>query len=214
MFEEQDRERTRAVNRLRTELNRPEPRPLHWRDLKNDHNRKRLAMALLAHEPLIFSIVGLWKPGIPEVAKGLRKKGYLYNYAARFLIERLSWFAGRSGRQLNLRFEHRATTSYAELRRYVADIQNDPTCTIEPGSIADVQPVASNRKGAMLADYYVSATAEALEPNAHGFTEEDYLLRVRHQLFRRPPRPILKDGFKLFPDRAADVTRYPWLKDL
>lgn len=215
MFEEQDRERTQAVDRLRELLNRASTRaPLHWRDLRNDHSKKRRVMDLLAGEPLIFSVVALWKPGLKGQSAALKRKGYLYNYAARFLIERLSWFADRGGRRLNLFFESRATTSYADLEGYITAIQADPECSITPGAIARVQPVNASRKGAQLADFYASLTAEALEPDPYGYTTPDYLLRVRHQLFRRPPRSVLRDGFKIFPDRAADAARYSWLRRL
>jgi hypothetical protein len=181
MFEEQDRERTQLVNRLRNELGRPEPKPLHWRDLRNDQGKKRRAIRLMAAEPLVFSVVALWKPAIAKKSEALHeKKGYLYNYAARFLIERLSWFAENGGRQLNLFFESRATTSYEDLERYMAEIQKDPDCKIARDSIASVAPVNANLKGAMIADYYVSATAEALEPDPHGYTEAEHLLRLRH----------------------------------
>jgi hypothetical protein len=119
MFEEQDRERTQAVDRLRVLLNKTQTRsPLHRRHLRNDHSKKRRAMNLLAREPLIFSIVALWKPALVDRSEALKRKGYLYNYAARYLIERLSWFAARGGRRLNLFFESRATTSYADLQSY------------------------------------------------------------------------------------------------
>lgn len=215
VLEEQDRERTAAVDRLRALLNRPPPKPLHWRDLKTDHTKKRRAIALLAAEPLVCSFVALWKPGMLESARGLRRKGYLYNYAARLLVERLSWFARGQRRRLNLLFEHRASTSYADLHRYMADMESDSRTSIEPGSIAAVSPVESSRKGAQLADYYVSATREALEPDAYGLLEERYLLSFRHQLYRPSGKSVFAYGFKIFPDlQGPDRAQYPWLDEL
>ena len=172
-------------------------------------------MDYLGSQPLRFSIVGFWKPALIGRAEALRgRKGYLYHYAARFLIERLSWFAEGQDRQLNLFFESRATTKYAELALYVRAIEADPRSSIRTGVISGVQAVNASRKGAQLADFYVGAAAEALEPDPDGYLEADYLLRVKHQLFRRPPRSVLRDGFKLFPDEAADSRRYPWLHSL
>ncbi len=215
IHEEYDAERTRAVDRLRIEVGKTRTKkPLHWRDLRNDHTKKRRAMDLLAAEPLIFSAVALSKRHVYD-APGLRgKKGYLYNWAARLLIERLSWFGAKSGRQVNLLFENRATTSYAELNAYVANIQADPRCSIAPNTIADVRPVEASRKGAQLADYFVSAAAEALEPDLSGYTEEDYLMRVRKSLYRPSGAEVLKYGFKVFPDKAVDFARHPWLRNL
>ena len=213
---EEDNERTRAVDELRVLLNRAKTRtPLHWRNLRQSHTKKRLAMDFLGSQPLHFSIVAFWKPALKGRAEALeRKKGYLYHYAGRFLIERLSWYAEADNRKLNLFFESRATTKYAELVAYVKAVEADSASSIKTGIIGRVEAVNSSRKGAQLADYYVGAAAEALEPDPNGYLEADYLLRARHQLFRRPPRSVLRDGFKIFPNEAADSRRFPWLHDL
>jgi hypothetical protein len=214
MFEEEDRVRTEAVDRLRQELGKPPPTPLHWRKLRKQ-SQKRRAVGILAAEPLHFCVVALWKPPfVSEASPGLRKKGYLYNYAARFLIERLSWYANNGNRGLNLLFESRATTSYTDLAQYIQTIQGDPDCSIPPGTIADVRPVPSALKGAQLADHYAGAAQDALGLDKHGMSSSEYLWALRHQLFRQPGRSVLKDGFKVFPDKALDEKRYPWLGGL
>ncbi len=217
VFEEQDAERTRAVDRLREVVGRTQSRkPLHWRDLRNDHGKKRRAMDLLAGEPLVFSAVAMSKRHIQGYGGTAleRRKGYLYNWAARLLIERLSWFADKSGRQLNLLFENRASTRYGDLNHYVRTIQTDPECSIAKDSIASAQPVEASRKGVQIADYFVSAAAEALEPDLDGYLEEDYLLRLGKRLYRPTGTDVLKYGFKVFPDEAADLDRYPWMASL
>jgi hypothetical protein len=216
MAEEEDRERTQAVDELRVLLNRTKSRaPLHWRDLRQNHSKKRRAMDFLGSQPLTFSIVAFWKPALLGRADALqRRRGYLYHYAARFLIERLSWFAEAKDRQLNLFFESRATTKYSELATYVKAIEADASSSIRTGIINRVEAVNASRKGAQLADFYVGAAADALEPDPDGYLDSDYLLRVKHQLFRRPPRSVLRDGFKFFPDEAADSRRFTWLLEL
>lgn len=213
---EVDAERTRIVDELRRCLNKTKSRkPLHWRDLRNDHTKKRKAMDLLAAQGFRFSAVALHKPPIAANAGALRtRKGYLYNYATRFLIERLTWLAQDHSRKLNLYFESRATTSYGHLQSYITGLAGGPSSTIPAGILGEVRPVSPTWKGAQLADFYVSATAEALEPDLSGYTEEDYLLRVRHQLYRHPQRSVLSYGFKIFPKESADVQRYPWIAAL
>jgi hypothetical protein len=213
---EVDAERTAIVEELRRVLNRTNTRkPLHWRDLRNDHSRKRRAMDLLAEQRFKYSAVALHKPPMEVRASALRtKKGYLYNYASRFLVERLSWMAQDHGRKLNLYFESRATTSYSALQRYIRTLEDDDQATIHRDTIGQVRPVSPTIKGAQLADFYVSATAEALEPDLDGYTEPDYFLRIRHQLYRHPKRSVLSYGFKVFPDEAVDLERYPWMADL
>jgi hypothetical protein len=207
---EDDLVRSRAVDSLRALLNKPPPKPLHFRFLKQ-HSKKRAAMAALAQEPFVFSTVAIWKPGI--TSGYLQQAPHLYNYAARFLIERLSWYADDQGRQLNLYFENRASTSYTALQGYMNWIQNDPACSIRNNTIASFKPVASTVKLAQIADFYASATHSALEPDAYGHPTPDYLEQVTHQLYRRGGN-ITSYGFVVFPPQGADHNRYPWMAKL
>lgn len=214
---EQDREQIRAVDGLRELLGQQQSRkPLHWRNLRNDHTKKRLAADFLARQPFHVVVAALWKPRIAEHSNALQqRKGYLYNYASRFLIERASYYAEASRRRLSLRFESRATTSYADLESYVRAIEADPRQKIRAECIADVRPVNPSTKGAQLADFFVGMAGDALEPDPHGYTTEEYIQRVRPRLFRRSGRAIWDDGFKLFPARETLATpRYAWIRDL
>lgn len=210
--EEDDLALSRVVNRLRILLNKPPPRPLHFRFLRS-HAKKRAAMDMLGAEPFVFSAVALWKPDIQSGF--LKTPPHLYNYAARFLTERLSWYADDQGRRLRLFFENRAATSYADLAGYMQWIQyQDPACQIRPNTIVGFQPVSTTVKLAQVADFYASATAAALEPDEYGRPEEDYLLRVTHQLYRPSGASVFSYGFKVFPNSGLDRTRYPWLDTL
>lgn len=210
--EEDDLALSRVVDRLRVLLNKPPPKPLHWRFLKK-HEKKRAAMASLATEPFTFSVVAIWKPSV--TSNFLKTPPHLYNYAARFLIERLSWYADDRGRRLNLFFENRSATSYTDLASYMQWIQfADPNVQIRANSIQRFQPVSPTVKLAQVADFYTSASAAALEPDNYGYSEEDYLLRVKHQLYREAGKAILSYGFKIFPPRGVDHARYPWLAPL
>jgi hypothetical protein len=125
------------------------------------------------------------------------------------------WYAASRGRQLDLFFENRASTSYNDLHNYMNWIQNDPSCRIEPNCIRNFQPVSPSEKLAQIADFYASASASALEPNIYGLGEESYLLAVRDQLYRgERGGSIFGTGFKIFPDAGRDYARYPWLIDL
>jgi hypothetical protein len=58
--DEDDLALSHAVDDLRVLLNKPPPKPLHFRKLR--HNAKRAAMDRLATYDFVFSIVALWKP--------------------------------------------------------------------------------------------------------------------------------------------------------
>jgi subtilisin family serine protease len=87
--EEDDLALSHAVDDLRTLLNKQPHRPLHFRELK--HGGRRAAMTRLATYSLVFCTVALWKPGITSAY--LQQPPHLYNYACRYLIERLTWYA-------------------------------------------------------------------------------------------------------------------------
>ncbi len=218
--EEFDAENMQLIDELRESTRKTQSRkPLKWRALGNDHFKKRqVADALGEQQSLIYSVAALWKPALEEGAPGLRKPGYLYHLTGRYLIERLSWFAWNDShsarRQVNLFFERRKQTSYADLERYVRAIEADPEASIETGSIGGVRPVNPSVKGAQVADLVAGAVQDALEPNLRGDTESDYLLRFKHRLYCRPGKQLASYGLKIFPPEALDEPRYSWLRDL
>jgi hypothetical protein len=219
-LEELDAKNMRIIDELRDTTKKSQSRkPLKWRSLGNDHYKKRLvADTLGAQQSLIYSVAALWKPALAESAPGLRKRGYLYHLTGRYLIERLSWLAwerrGSARRQVNLFFESRQQTSYADLEQYVRQIEADPEASIETGSIGEVRPINPSVKGAQVADLVVGAVQDALEPNQRGDVEPDYLLRFKNRLYRKGSGDLLKYGLKIFPPEALEESRYSWLREL
>lgn len=208
--EEKDLALSHAVDDLRKLLNRPPPKPLHFRNLK--HNSRRAAMGKLATYDFAASIVALWKP-TQGTGKSFPSPPYMYNWACRLLIERLTWYADDRGRQIDLSFSNRGNTSYAALQGYMNWIQCDPKCQIRPGCIKRFRPANQTVKLIQIADFYASAAFVALEPDQFGNSEEDYLLRVKHDLYRRGNN-LFSYGFKGWPPKGLDQKRYPWLKNL
>jgi Protein of unknown function (DUF3800) len=217
---EMDAKNMRIIDELRESTKKTQSRkPLKWRALGNDHFKKRrVADALGDQRSLIYSVAALWKPALADRAPGLRKPGYLYHLTGRYLIERLSWFAwdrsGSARRQVNLLFESRQQTSYADLEKYVRSIEADPEASIETGSIGDVRPINPSIKGAQVADLVAGAVQDALEPNHRGDTEADYLLRLKNRLYCKPGKRLVSYGLKIFPPEALNESRYTWLRDL
>lgn len=217
---EMDARNMRVIDQLRAETKKTQSRkPLKWRALENDHYKKRCVADVLGEQSsLLYSVAALWKPGLEKTAPGLRKPGYLYHLTGRYLIERLSWLAwnrsGSSRRKVNLLFESRQQTSYADLEAYVRKIEADPDASIEDGSIGEVKPVNPSIKGAQVADLVAGAVQDALEPNHRGDIEPDYLKRIRPRLYCKTGKDVLKYGLKIFPPEALQESRYSWLGDL
>lgn len=206
---EDDLQLSHAVDDLRMLLKRPPPKPLHFRKL--GHNAKRAAMDKLATYDFTFAVVALWKP--TQGGKTFPKPPYMYNWACRLLVERLTWYAEARGRKINLYFSNRASTSYAQLNAYITSLQNDPNCEVRANTINDFRPVNQQVKLIQVADFYTSAAFMALESDSFGNAEEDYLLRVKHQLYRRKGN-LFSYGFKVWPTSGRDRKRYPWLDQL
>jgi hypothetical protein len=218
--EELDDKNMRVIDDLRQTTKKTQSRkPLKWRALENDHYKKRLVADTLGEHPsLLYSVAALWKPALAESAPGLRKKGYLYHLTGRYLIERLSWLVwdqtGSARRQVNLLFESRQQTSYADLEQYVRRIEADPKASIEEGSIGEVRPINPSTKGAQIADLVAGVVQDALEPNHRGDIEPDYLQRLRKRLYCKQGGQLLSYGLKIFPPEALNESRYSWLRDL
>lgn len=218
--EETDAKNMRVIDQLRESTKKSQSRkPLKWRGLENDHYKKRMvADTLGAQQGLLYSVAALWKPALAEKAPGLRKPGYLYHLTGRYLIERLSWLAwdrkGSMRREVNLLFESRQQTSYADLESYVRKIEGDPLASIESGSVGDIRPINPSIKGAQVADLVAGAVQDALEPNHRGDIEPDYLQRLRKRLYCKPNGDLLSYGLKVFPPEVKDLPRYSWLRDL
>lgn len=219
-YEEMDARNAQIIDHLRELTNKTQSiKPLKWRNLGNDHYKKRMVADVLGEtKSPLYSVAALWKPGLAKTAAGLRKPGYLYHSTGRYLIERLSWLAweraGSARRQLSLRFESRQQTSYKDLEDYVRKIEADPEASIETGSIAEVKPVNPSIKGVQIADHVVGAVQDALEPNLRGDTEPDYLMRFKSRLYCKPGGRLTSYGLKIFPPEAMEEPRYRWLQEL
>ena len=142
---------------------------------------------------------------------------YLYNYATRFLLERVSWLVDENRGICNLVFEHRTSTSYADLTSYINSLLCDPRCQIRDGVIAGWMAVnKSQSKNLQITDALNGSVFAALEPDSFGNVEPTYILTLSPFLYRRGSN-VFSYGLKLFPESGlADnmEARYPWLKNI
>jgi hypothetical protein len=91
-----DLETVKLVDRVRTVLNRPLQKSLHFRDLRHEH---RLPFVeAIARAPLRLVSVLVHKPSILEPER-FRDTHRLYFYAVRFLMERVSWLCREKRRE-------------------------------------------------------------------------------------------------------------------
>ena len=120
----------RLVDDVRQLLNKPEKKPLHFRDLKHEQRIpfvERISKARLR----IISVL-VHKPSLKEPEK-FRERYRLYFYSVRLLLERVSWFCRDHKTNLDIGdgsieivFSNRSGMSYEEMKDYLGTLKGDP----------------------------------------------------------------------------------------
>ena len=209
--EEEDLALSGSVDRLRTLLEKPPPRPLHFRRLKH-HSEKRAAMDLLSVEQPTFCAVGVLEAR--DYARTSSHSPEPLQVHRRFLHRTTLMVCGRPRAEAQAQIRNRSTASYADLKRYMDWIvESDPNCSIRRDCIAEFKPVSSTLKLAQVADFYASATAAALTRPVRERRGGLSGTRLRAVL-PSPRQALLGHGLKLFPPHSDNRTRYPFLDSL
>jgi hypothetical protein len=206
---------TRLLAELRHELHRQPGDTLHWQNVRTHEQRLHIAQRLGAATFLTVSSVIVCKRHFDPGTR-LKDVDVAYLYTLRFLLERLSWIARDSGHSLDYTLAHVKRFKWAKLREYEDRLAEDPQCKIAwdsvPGGGAIEQP--SRVEELQLADMVASATAEALEPDAFGNTEQRYLREISPRLYRRRTGPVTSYGLKMHPWNDKTKATYPWVAAL
>lgn len=177
---------------------RKRQRDLHFKHLK--HEQRVAAAKLLGQKRMGVCVVCSDKTTIPHLPPHLlaiyKRKGHLYNYMVRFLLERataacasVSLKAG-NGAKLYVTFSKRAGTDYEVMRDYLY-LMRDGKEVLRPVRSIDWDVLHpedirvenhSKRAGLQIADIVTSSTYAALEPNLYGDVELRYasLLKERY----------------------------------
>jgi len=200
-----------AIRTIWVSRHQTPPSLLHWRDL--DHNKKIVVAQLLAAQPFCQVSVGIWKRGISQTSR-LTQSDFLYRYAVRFLLERVTWYVDDQGGRVKLAFSNRSRLDPTRLRDYVIRIMGTPGAQVRP--VFDPNDIlvrnASQLKMLQVADACTSAVANAFNPDHYGNTRPYYLEKIRHRLYCRAGH-LLNYGLKLLP-RGYSADEYPFLSTL
>ena len=200
-----------AIQTIWLDRHQKPPTLLHWRDL--DHNKKIVVAKILATRPFCQVAVGVWKPGIRS-SSHLTQADFLYRYAVRFLLERVTWYvADRKGR-VQMTFSSRSRFNAELLRGYVARIMHEPATQVK--RVLDLDEIlvrdASQVKMLQVADACTSAVANAFNPDHYGNIHPYYLELIKNRLYCRGGN-LSSYGLKLFP-AGFPVKDYPFLSGL
>jgi hypothetical protein len=220
-----DLQTSTMVSRVKADFGHDDKWTLHWKKVKKDSQKIHITDQLLTEE-WRFSAVVIDKthPLITGVG-GLKNKWYLYFYATRFLLERISWFAHDVGDNgvARLTFEHRSNMGYAALNNYFKQLQGRASSTQISWANVETEgySIVSKTKNRLLqaTDSILGTLSEALEPDGFGNIEPRYLLNLSDRFYRRRGN-LFSYGLKFLPatkdstamaDLQAD---YAWLNTI
>lgn len=211
---EEDLTLSNAIPYIKRRLGKDETKyVLHWRKMK--HDVKLYVAQTLSAFPITFSAVVVDKEA--EIIKNssiLKTKDTLYFYAARYLIERLSWLSRDSGRIAKLTFEHRSSLDYDELRTYWRHLRflvTEVYWRAIDWNNFKVLPKHLSR-WLQAADSYCGAISDGLEKNRFGNVEPSYIMALRDRIYRRRGN-LFSYGLKFMPTTALKKakTDFDWL---
>ncbi len=173
---------------------RKQKRDLHFRDLK--HEQKIVVCQEIAKLPLGACLTLSHKVTISgsDFEDTFKKKGYLYNFMIRWLLERVTTACSSkdSSCSIKLVFSRRGGTDYKSMKEYL-ELMRDGREALRPvrsinWNVLDIDAIAvenhSKWAGLQLADCIASAFFSAVEPNLYGNYEPNYALLLKRNLLR------------------------------
>jgi hypothetical protein len=151
-------------------------------------------------------------PGSPWEAT-FKKKGHLYNYLLRWLLERITEVCRRRGgdnASISIVFSRRANTDYITMKEYFTLMKDGrelmPQYRRIDWTIIDIENISvenhSKWAGLQIAACVTSAFFLALEPNTYGNYEHTYAKLLRERLLKSHDGHYLDCGITPVPSRA------------
>lgn len=207
-----------AVRRARgmvAESGRKEERNLHFKKLQ--HDDKVGALDLMAAEPWTGVVVAFDKSKITPGSR-LNVPQTLYNYAARFLIERVADYAERVREPAHIHFERSRVFDLDEFTGYINRVKSQDEANanfrlINPELMRVIQK--GDAPELEIADGVAHAAFRALEPHRKwGHLEPRYMRIVMPKLLRgKTHGRIGGNGLVLMPTENLEAFRdeYSWL---
>ncbi|HET7231592.1 MAG TPA: DUF3800 domain-containing protein [Longimicrobium sp.] len=219
-------EAVKVLDGVKAMLRKEPRRPLHFRKL--EHHQRVAYVSELARLKSRMRTVSIMvhKPSLIQVGT-FTEKYLLYRYAARFLLERVSWLCRDHRRAddggdgtVEVVFSNRKNMSYDDLRTYLDVLRDLPGSGID-WSVLKRDQVHSlphdQRRGLQIVDAVASSYWYGLNPNQYGQTEDRYA-RIIHPLAYARGGNYKAYGLKFFP---ADVEkllaaegRFEWVRQL
>ena len=198
---------------------RSNAKTLHFKDLS--HDDRRGIISVIASGPWQGVIVASDTTKIQE-GSYLHKPSYQFNYAARYVVERISAMASELQEPATIYFEIRRNFNLSSFRSYIQLLLSQGEPRLNSQWISP-QRIHTMEKGVdeclCIADGLANAGYKALEPHrTWGSCEIAYLEEFAPSLWKGPidHENVYEWGFVLMPTTLFGMfTReYPWIMDL
>lgn len=201
----------KAIKAIKTKLN---INAIHFRNLRNFEQRCYVVSELSKCSfKIVNVIIDTTKINLNKIkyngnSNTTNPSLYLYNYACRYLIERISWILRDSGRQGKIILSSRGTSKDKDLSEYIS------TKLLSYGSNAICKQItsvcsksASEWDMLQLADVCATSMFYCHEPNHFGFVSPCYVRPLKKHLYAHN-NAITKYGVKYFSDEMAPDKDY------
>lgn len=202
---------------IRQRMNKEPSFVLRWR--KMDYETRLFVSQQVATVGLGFSCVVIDKEHDRIKTSGLRGKYMMYNYATRYLVERISWFARDLGLIARLTFEHRSNLDYDALWEYLKYLRLFATgssgvfaASIDWENYGIVPKHKS--KALQLADNCCGMVWDGLTTDRYGNPHPEHALNIAGKFYRRSGK-LFSYGLKFMPENGMKyIPEFPWLDEL
>ncbi|MBC7871712.1 MAG: DUF3800 domain-containing protein [Chitinophagaceae bacterium] len=220
-----DLETVKLVDTVRTALGRKDKEPLHFRKLKHEHRIPFLHQIVQSRLKTVS--VFIYKPVIRNV-EIFQQRNRLYFYAARLLLERVSWYCRDhktthtlGDGSAEIIFSNRGGMKYEELRSYLEILKSQTgpfDVQIDWSIIKTDQITAHSAKtmGLQIADAVASGFFFGLQMNQYGFAEDRYGRMLKSVVYSNKGR-FNGYGLKIWPGEGETLIKNEshlvWLKE-
>lgn len=217
-------ETVRVLDDVKALLGKQPRKPLHFRSL--EHHQRVAYVERLATARMRCVSICVHKPSLRDT-ESFRQKFRLYFYAARFLLERMSWYCREirhprddGDGSVRIIFSNRRNMSYAGFGEYLDVLRANADDAIDWNVVRREQIEArghGERRGLQIVDAVASGYWYALNRNRFGHTEDRYA-RILHPLAYKRNGRCRSYGLKFFPPEVEPLMKKDpccaWIREL
>ena len=150
---------------------RKPPAHVHFQKVQS-HSQRKALLHMASGLNFVASTVAVKKEEMPDQVLSRLKSPWLYNYVAKHLLERISWYGADRGQAVHVSFASRSESSWTEFESYIELLKTRPDHQIKFHYIASIRNTPANQNVLLqAADWMVSGYAAGLNPDSFGNVE-------------------------------------------